>query len=213
MAVASHRTRRWTASRTSRSTSGAPRRVCTVLTSRASHVGGAGASARSPVGSVLCMQRTGRSGTDGEVKGGRFLRQKSRFTDVVTADGSSGFKAEPGRYHLYVARACPWSQRALIVHRLKGLADVIGISYANPYRDERGWAFEGDTFVDDLHGWDFLAEAYNASDADFKGRITVPVLWDRESGRIVNNDSADIVRMLNRAWDEWGDASVDLCPE
>jgi glutathionyl-hydroquinone reductase len=159
------------------------------------------------------MQRTGRSGTDGEVRGGRFVRQKSRFNDLVTADGSSGFKAEPGRYHLYVARACPWSHRTLIVRQLKGLEDAIGASFANPYRDDRGWAFTGDGFVDDLHGWDFLADAYEASDPDFRGRITVPVLWDRETGRIVNNDSGAIVRMLNREWDAWGDASVDLCPE
>ena len=125
----------------------------------------------------------------------------------------SGYRAEPGRYHLYVGRACPWSQRTMIVRHLKGLEDTIGISFVNPYRDERGWAFEGEGFVDDLHGWDFLTEAYRASDPAFDGRISVPVLWDRETGRIVNNDSADIVRMLNRAWDEWGDASVDLYPE
>jgi glutathionyl-hydroquinone reductase len=159
------------------------------------------------------MQRTSRSSADAEVKGGRFERQKSRFTDRVTADGSSGYRAEPGRYHLYVARACPWSQRTLIVRHLKRLEDAIAVSFANPYRDERGWAFSGEGFVDDLHGWDFLAEAYSTSDPDFAGRITVPVLWDRETGRIVNNDSGDIVRMLNSAWDEWGDASVDLCPE
>ena len=101
----------------------------------------------------------------------------------------------------------------MIVRHLKGLEDTIGISFVNPYRDERGWAFEGDGFVDDLHGWDFLSEAYRASDPAFDGRISVPVLWDRETGRIVNNDSADIIRMLNSAWDEWGDASVDLYPE
>jgi len=141
------------------------------------------------------------------------VRQRSRFTDKVTADGSSGFKAQTGRYHLYVARACPWSQRTLIVRRLKGLEDAISVSYANPYRDERGWMFDGNGYVDDLHGWELLAEAYDASDRNYVGRITVPVLWDRETERIVNNDSGEIVRMLNREWDEWGDASVDLCPE
>jgi putative glutathione S-transferase len=148
-----------------------------------------------------------------EVRGGRWVRQKSRFTDWVTADGSSGYRAEPGRYHLYVAQACPWSQRTLIVRHLKGLEDAIGVSYANPFRDARGWAFTGDRFVDDLHGWDFLAEGYHQSDPTFAGRVSVPVLWDRESGSIVNNDSAHIVRMLNSAWDVWGDASVDLYPE
>jgi glutathionyl-hydroquinone reductase len=183
------------------------------------------------------MQRSGASSVDRELRGGRFMRQKSRFTDWVTADGSSGYLAAPGRYHLYVARACPWSQRTLIVRRLKGLDDVIGVSYAHPFRDERGWAFSGPDdaaghgtdantgtdapggrltggrFTDDLHGWELLSEAYRASDPSFRGRITVPVLWDRETGRIVNNDSAHIVRMLNSAWDEWGDASVDLYPE
>jgi glutathionyl-hydroquinone reductase len=185
---------------------------------------------------MLCMQRPGASLTAREIADGRFERQRSRFTAWVTADGSSGFGAEPGRYHLYVARACPWSQRTLIVRKLKGLEDVIGVSYADPYRDERGWAFSGrddlagrgtdaatgtirpgqaqagEGFTDVLHGWDFLAEAYKASDPSYEGRLTVPVLWDRETGTIVNNDSADIVRMLNSAWDEWGDASVDLCP-
>jgi glutathionyl-hydroquinone reductase len=159
------------------------------------------------------MQRSGRSSTDGEVRDGRFVRQRSRFTDKVTADGSSGFTAEAGRYHLYVARACPWSQRTLIVRHLKGLEDAIGVSYANPFRDERGWMFDGNGFVDDLHGWELLAEAYDASDPNYVGRITVPVLWDRETERIVNNDSGAIVRMLNHEWDAWGDASVDLCPE
>ena len=158
------------------------------------------------------MQRSGAFKSDLEVSDGRFVRQRSRFTDWVSADGASGYRAEPGRYHLYVGRACPWSQRAMIVRHLKGLEDTIGISFVNPYRDERGWAFEGEGFVDDLHGWDFLTEAYHASDPAFDGRISVPVLWDRETGRIVNNDSADIVRMLNSAWDEWGDASVDLYP-
>jgi glutathionyl-hydroquinone reductase len=118
--------------------------------------------------------------------------------------------AEPGRYHLYVALACPWSHRAVIVRGLKRLEDVVGVSYLDPYRDERGWAFSGGDFVDDLHGWEYLAEAYPD---DFEGRVSVPVLWDRETGRIVSNESADIVRMLGSAWDEWGDASVDLYPE
>jgi putative glutathione S-transferase len=87
------------------------------------------------------------------------------------------------------------------------------MSYANPFRDARGWAFAGEGFVDELHGWDFLAEGYDATDPDFAGRISVPVLWDRETGRIVSNESADIVRMLNAEWDEWGDRSVDLYPE
>ena len=156
------------------------------------------------------MQRS--FGLGAEVSRGEFVRQQSRFRDWVTADGSSGFRAEPGRYHLYVALACPWSHRTVIVRQLKGLADVVGVSYLDPYRDERGWAFSGGDYVDALHGWDLLSEAYAASAPDFSGRVSVPVLWDRETGRIVSNESADIVRMLGSAWDEWADSSVDLYP-
>ncbi|WP_217915894.1 glutathione S-transferase family protein [Miltoncostaea marina] len=146
---------------------------------------------------------------------GRFVRQVSRFRDRVTADGSSGHRAEPGRYHLYVSRACPWAHRAIIVRRLKRLEDVITMSVVDPVRDERGWAFrEGPGHgPDPVNGFRFLSEAYTATAPDFSGRVTVPVLWDRETGRIVNNESAEIVRMLNREWDRWGDASLDLYPQ
>jgi putative glutathione S-transferase len=144
---------------------------------------------------------------------GEFVRQQSRFRNWVTADGSSGFKAEPGRYHLYVSLACPWSHRAVVVRQQKGLEDVIGMSFLHPFRDERGWAFDGDEYVDELHGWEFLSEAYERTAPGYEGRVTVPVLWDRETGRMVSNESADIVRMFGSAWDEWGDASVDLYPE
>lgn len=146
---------------------------------------------------------------------GRFVRQVSRFRDRVTADGSSGFPAVPGRYHLYVSRACPWAHRTIIVRRLKGLEDVVSMSVVDPVRDKRGWAFrEGRGHgPDPVNGFDLLSEAYLASDPGFEGRVTVPVLWDRETGRIVNNESAEIVRMLNSEWDDWGDASLDLYPE
>lgn len=142
------------------------------------------------------------------------MRQDSRFRETVTADGSSGFRAEPGRYHLYVSLACPWAHRTVIVRRLKGLEDVISMSVVDPVRDERGWAFrEGPGHgPDPVNGFAFLSEAYQASDPGFAGRVTVPVLWDRATGRIVNNESAEIIRILNTAFDEWGDASVDLYP-
>jgi putative glutathione S-transferase len=142
------------------------------------------------------------------------VRQVSRFRDSVTADGSSGFAAAPGRYHLYVSLACPWAHRTIIVRRLKGLEDVISMSVVDPVRDERGWAFrEGRRHgPDPVNGFSYLSEAYLASDPAFAGRVTVPVLWDRETRRIVNNESAEILRMLNSAFDEWGDASVDLYP-
>lgn len=143
---------------------------------------------------------------------GAFVRQQSRFRDWVSADGSTGFPAEPGRYHLYVSLACPWASRAVIVRKLKGLEDVIGLTVVDPLRDELGWRFLPEE-PDPVNGYAFLSEAYLASDAGFDGRVTVPVLWDKQTGRIVNNESADIVRMLNSAFDAWGDPSVDLYPE
>ena len=132
---------------------------------------------------------------------GSFQRQESTFRDWVD-------QAAPGRYHLYVSYACPWAHRTLIVRRLRGLEDVVGVSVVDPYRDERGWAFTGGEYVDAVNGFRFLSEAYAATDPSFDGRWSVPVLWDRQAGRIVNNESADIVRMLNR----WGTAGTDLEP-
>jgi glutathionyl-hydroquinone reductase len=145
---------------------------------------------------------------------GEFVRQESRFRLCITADGSSGYRAEPGRYHLYVSLACPWAHRTIIVRRLKGLEDVISMSVVDPVRDERGWRFgEGAGFgPDPVNGFSYLSAAYLATDRGFEGRVTVPVLWDRETGRIVCNESADIIVMLNTEFDEWGDASVDLYP-
>ena len=137
---------------------------------------------------------------------GRFKRQDSRFRDTVTA-------AESGRYHLYAAPACPWSQRTLIVHTLLGLGDAIPVHLLDPYRDERGWAFTGGEFADPLHGWSFLAEAYTATDAGFDGRISVPVLWDEQEQRIVNNESADIVRILDGVWGDGGLRPAELAEE
>jgi putative glutathione S-transferase len=145
---------------------------------------------------------------------GGFMRQRSEFRDRVSADGLTGFRAEQGRYHLYVSLACPWAHRTVIVRRLKGLDGVISLSVVDPLRDERGWRFgDGPGFdPDPVNGFDYLSEAYFASDPSFAGRVSVPVLWDRQTERIVSNESADIVVMLNSEWDEWGDASVDLYP-
>ena len=145
---------------------------------------------------------------------GEFVRQDSKFRDLVTADGSSGFPAAAGRYHLYVARACPWAHRTLIVRHLKGLEDAIGVSYVHPFRDQRGWAFPGGDHVDEVNGFAFLQEAYDRTDPSFEGRISVPVLWDKVEGRIVNNESADIVRILNGEFDAFAEhPDVDLYPE
>jgi putative glutathione S-transferase len=136
------------------------------------------------------------SGSDGS-----FQRQESAFREWVDA-------TRPGRHHLYVSYACPWAHRALIVRRLRGLEDVVGVSVVDPIRDARGWAFTGGEYVDSVNGFQLLSEAYAASDPSFDGRWSVPVLWDREAGRIVNNESAEIVRMLNA----WGTEGEDLEP-
>ncbi len=155
----------------------------------------------------------GRFTLDREVaEDGRFVRQESVFRRRVTADGSSGFPAASGRYHLYVSLACPWSHRAVIVRRLKGLEDAVGISYADPFRDGRGWAFTGGEFVDRVNGWAYLREAYAATDPEFDGRVTVPVLWDTHAGTIVNNESSDIVRMFNDGFGALARAPLDLYP-
>jgi glutathionyl-hydroquinone reductase len=143
---------------------------------------------------------------------GRFIRQESAFRRWITTDGGSGFPAEPGRYHLYAALACPWSQRSLIVRVLKGLEDVVGVSYLHPYRDSRGWAFPGGEFVDRANGFEFLAEAYLATDTGFDDRVTVPVVWDTETRQIVSNESGDIMRMLGTAFDAFAN-DLDLYPE
>jgi glutathionyl-hydroquinone reductase len=146
---------------------------------------------------------------DAELSGGEFARQESRFRDWVgvpdpTTGKPSDFAPEAGRYHLYVSLACPWCHRTAILRELAGLQEALPISYLAPFRDERGWAFTGESFedgpggryVDELHGWELMSEAYTLSDPDFQGRITVPVLWDTETGRIVNNESSEIIRMM-----------------
>ena len=144
---------------------------------------------------------------------GRFIRQESAFRRWITADGSSGLPAVAGRYHLYAALACPWSQRSLIVRLLKGLEDAIGVSYLDPYRDSHGWAFTGGEFVDRVNGFELLGEAYLATDPAFDDRITVPVLWDTETGTIVSNESGEIMRMLGTEFDAYARNQVDLYPE
>jgi len=156
-------------------------------------------------------------------RGGRFVRQESAFRRWVSADGGSEFPVGAGRYHLYVSLACPWSHRTVIVRAVKRLEEAVGISYAAPFRDERGWAFSGEPFAepdggpqgeytDHINGFAFLSEAYRATDPGFEGRVTVPVLWDAKSGQIVSNESADIVRMLNDVFDPLAGHHVDLYP-
>jgi glutathionyl-hydroquinone reductase len=142
-----------------------------------------------------------------------FRRPPSKFRDWVSADGSTPYAAEPGRYHLYVSWACPWAHRTIIGRRLKGLEDVIGMSVVDPIRDDRSWRFTGGEYVDPVNGFEFLSEAYVATNEDYEGRLSVPVLWDTQTRRIVNNESADILRMFSTAFAGLGSGAVDLYPE
>jgi putative glutathione S-transferase len=152
----------------------------------------------------------GETGSDGS-----FQRQESRFRNRVTASGLSGYRAEAGRYHLYVALACPWAHRTIIFRLLKKLENVISMTVLDPIRDERGWAVSAPSGCgpDPINGFKFLREAYIATDPDFEGRVTVPVLWDKKEGIIVSNESSEIIRMLNSEFDEWGDSDLDFYPE
>lgn len=152
---------------------------------------------------------------------GRFVRSKSQFRHWVTADGSagptgdSGFQAEAGRYHLYVSLACPWAHRTLIFRALKGLEDMISVSVVNPLMREHGWTFDPDTGVvaDPIHNASYMHQIYTADDPTYSGRVTIPVLWDKQQQRIVSNESAEIIRMFNSAFDSIGAKPGDYYPE
>ena len=146
--------------------------------------------------------------------GGRFVRRESQFRDWITADGSSGFKAEPDRYHLYISLACPWAHRTLIFRKLKKLEDIISLSIVDPLMQENGWEFTDypGSIRDTVNGSHYLHEIYTAAKADYTGRVTVPVLWDKENKTIVNNESSEIIRMLNSEFNEYGDSEPDFYP-
>lgn len=157
---------------------------------------------------------------DTESTGGKFVRSNSTFRGWVTKDGTGAprgeaFEAEAGRYHLYVSYACPWAHRALIFRKLKGLEDMIGLSVVNHFMGEHGWTFdEGDGVIPDpLLNADYLHEIYTAADLKFTGRVTVPVLWDKKTETIVNNESSEIIRMFNSAFDHLGAKPGDYYPE
>jgi putative glutathione S-transferase len=157
---------------------------------------------------------------DTRTTGGRFVRRESQFRSWVTADGApgpsgeGGFRAEPGRYHLYVSLACPWAHRTVIFRKLKGLERLVGLSVAHWENVEQGWTFAPGPGVipDPVNGARYLHEVYTKARPTYSGRVTVPVLWDRERKTIANNESSEIIRMFNSAFDGLGAAPGDYYP-
>lgn len=144
---------------------------------------------------------------------GSFQRQQSSFRGWVTDHDPGDFPVAAGRYHLYVAQACPWAHRTLIGRRLMGLEDAISVSYLSPLRDRRGWEFAGGDYTDPVNGFHYLSEAYKATEPGYEARVSVPVLWDKERSMIVNNESVDILRMLGTVFAPLANHPVDLYPE
>src|SRR5271157_1759187 len=143
---------------------------------------------------------------------GSFVRPESGFRDRVTRDGSSGFKAEPGRYYLVTAPSCPWAHRTVLTRKLKGLEGAIPILQSDLPKGQ-GWAYsQGFDDLEPIDGVFHVHQVYSAARPDYTGRATVPLLWDRERHTIVNNESSEIIRLLNSEFDEYGDRSVDLYP-
>lgn len=157
---------------------------------------------------------------DTETSGGRFEREDAGFRNWVTVDGSAGpsgvggFKAEANRYHLYVSLACPWAHRTTIYRKLKGLEDMISLSVVHPFMGDKGWTFaEGaGVIADTIVNASYLYEVYVAAKPDYTGRVTVPILWDKKTNTIVSNESSEIIRMLNSAFDEVGATAVNFLP-
>ena len=158
---------------------------------------------------------------DTEASGGRFVREDAGFRNWVTADGSAGptgvggFKAEANRYHLYVSLACPWAHRTTIYRKLKGLEDMISLSVVHPFMGDKGWTFaEGaGVIADPIVNASYLYEVYVAAKPDYTGRVTVPILWDKKTNTIVSNESSEIIRMLNSAFDKVGATDVNFLPK
>jgi len=148
-----------------------------------------------------------------ESSNGSFKRQKSIFRSII--DEESQYKPEKGRYHLYLSYACPWAHRTLIVRELKELDAVVSVSFVNPIRDDKGWCFESENnqYIDPLNGFSYLLEAYNIMDSKYDMRVTVPVLWDKQTKQIVNNESSDIIIMLNSKFNQYTDSKLNLYPE
>lgn len=169
---------------------------------------------------MLIDGKLANSWLEKEQKEGEFDRMESSFRHWVTADGSAGptgdagFKAETGRYHLYVSEACPWAHRTVIFRTLKKLESVISISYVEAEMLDDGWTFTEDgKYKDDLFGYRYVYELYQKADSHFTGQITVPILWDKKLNTVVNNESSEIIRMFNSAFNELTDVKTDYYPE
>lgn len=157
---------------------------------------------------------------DTKSSNGKFVRKESHFRNWVTADGEAGptgnggFKAQPGRYHLYVSLACPWAHRTLIFRKLKGLEEMISVSIVNSFMGNEGWTFDpgNGVIADEVNHTKRVYELYTLAMPDYTGRVTVPILWDKQRNTIVSNESADIIRMLNSAFDQIGASAGDFYP-
>lgn len=152
---------------------------------------------------------------DQEDEQGRFIRPSTTFRHKITADGSSGFKAESGRYHLYISWACPWAHRTAILRKLKGLEDAIGLSVVAAEIDQNSWEFsdEPGAIPDTVNQTNYLWQLYLLAEPKYSGRVTVPVLWDKQTGTIVNNESREIIRMLDTEFDSIAQKDVNFYPE
>jgi len=146
---------------------------------------------------------------------GRFVRPESKFRDWISRDGSTGFKAEANRYHLYVSNSCPWAHRTLIFRMLKGLEGIVGVSIATATQKDRGWTFtdEPGCIPDSVNGKDYLHEIYTLANANATGRPTVPIVWDKKLGTIVSNESSEIIRMFNSAFSDVVPETTDYYPQ
>ncbi len=152
---------------------------------------------------------------------GKFVRQDAQFRNWITSDGrpgpsgKEGFKAEAGRYHLYISLACPWAHRTSIFRKIKGLDEMISVSIVHWFMGENGWTFETDehTLPDTINNSDFLYQVYIKAKSDYSGRVTVPILWDKQNNTIVSNESSEIIRIFNSAFDEIGATPVNYYPE
>jgi glutathionyl-hydroquinone reductase len=178
-----------------------------------------GGSAAGPAGTRVNYASPVDYGTYGHYGQGRgfdsgssFQRPRYQFRGRITADGSSGYRAEPGRYHLYIAWGCPWAQRTAIVRKLKGLEDVVSLSYVDDVRDGRGWAFRERRGADPVNGFTLLAEAYEATEPGYRGHVSVPALWDRQTGKLVSNNFPDITIDPDTQFEAGAAGSPDLYP-